>query len=237
MHIHLPKPLHGWREFLGEVGIIVMGVIIALGLEAWVSDVEWQSKVAEARTQLRHEVGNNLALMDDRISIRKCVDARLNELSLIVTQATKSGRIPSLGPIGGPPSYTFPTAVWDSQVAAETVTHFPAEQIAAISRAYRFIDSFRANNAVERAAWLKLSTMVGPGRPVDPASLSELIEALKSAQGANAGLQFRKEPIFRVLEKGGLGDDFPQLDPNNPPVLSTDTPIICEPIGRPAKSY
>jgi hypothetical protein len=31
MHFHLPKPLHGWREFAGEVGIIVLGVLIALG--------------------------------------------------------------------------------------------------------------------------------------------------------------------------------------------------------------
>jgi len=39
MHFHLPKPLHGWREFAGEVGIIVLGVLIALGLgqvaQAW----------------------------------------------------------------------------------------------------------------------------------------------------------------------------------------------------------
>ena len=33
MHFHLPKPLHGWREFAGEVGIIVIGVLIALGAE------------------------------------------------------------------------------------------------------------------------------------------------------------------------------------------------------------
>jgi type IV secretory pathway VirB2 component (pilin) len=30
MDFHLPKPL-GWREFVGEVGIIVLGVLIALG--------------------------------------------------------------------------------------------------------------------------------------------------------------------------------------------------------------
>jgi hypothetical protein len=31
MHIHLPKPLHGWREFVGEVGIIAIGMPIAPG--------------------------------------------------------------------------------------------------------------------------------------------------------------------------------------------------------------
>jgi len=36
MHVHLPKPLHGWRAFAGEVGIIVVGVLIALSAEQFV---------------------------------------------------------------------------------------------------------------------------------------------------------------------------------------------------------
>jgi hypothetical protein len=31
MHFRLPKPLHGRRELAGEVGIVVVGVMIALG--------------------------------------------------------------------------------------------------------------------------------------------------------------------------------------------------------------
>ena len=31
MDFHLPKPLHGWREFVGEVRTTVLGVLIALG--------------------------------------------------------------------------------------------------------------------------------------------------------------------------------------------------------------
>ena len=32
MQVHLPKPLHGWREF-GEVWIIVLSLLIALGTQ------------------------------------------------------------------------------------------------------------------------------------------------------------------------------------------------------------
>lgn len=39
MHLHLPKPLHGWRAFAGEVGIIVLGVLIALGAEQLVETI------------------------------------------------------------------------------------------------------------------------------------------------------------------------------------------------------
>jgi hypothetical protein len=31
MQFHLPKPLRGWRAFVGEVGVIVLGVLVALG--------------------------------------------------------------------------------------------------------------------------------------------------------------------------------------------------------------
>ena len=33
MHIHRPKPLHGWRDILLEIGVIVVGIVIAVGLE------------------------------------------------------------------------------------------------------------------------------------------------------------------------------------------------------------
>ena len=31
MEIHKPKPIHNWRDFIKEVGTIVLGVSIALG--------------------------------------------------------------------------------------------------------------------------------------------------------------------------------------------------------------
>ena len=33
MHLHVPKPLHTWREFIGKVGIIVLGLLSALCAE------------------------------------------------------------------------------------------------------------------------------------------------------------------------------------------------------------
>jgi len=36
MEFHKPKPVHSWREFLTEVGTIVLGILIALSLEQMV---------------------------------------------------------------------------------------------------------------------------------------------------------------------------------------------------------
>jgi hypothetical protein len=49
MHVHLPKALHGWRELLKEVGIIVLGVLIALSAEQAVESLHWHQRAATAR--------------------------------------------------------------------------------------------------------------------------------------------------------------------------------------------
>ena len=56
MHFHLPKPLHGWRAFAGEVGIIVIGVLIALGAQQHVEAANWRREVADFRDSVRGEM-------------------------------------------------------------------------------------------------------------------------------------------------------------------------------------
>ena len=49
MDIHKPKPFHGWRELLKEVGIIVLGVLIALGAEQAVSKIHERAQADDTR--------------------------------------------------------------------------------------------------------------------------------------------------------------------------------------------
>jgi hypothetical protein len=67
MHFHLPKPLHGWREFAGEVGIIVLGVLIALGAEQVVETLHWRSEIADAR---RRWIGRSPTTSERSRSVR-----------------------------------------------------------------------------------------------------------------------------------------------------------------------
>ena len=81
MHIHLPKPLHGWREFIGEVGIIVTGVLIALALEQVVQGWEWGHKVHTAEEAMEREIfWDNGPQMYQRASIQPCIDAQLDAI-------------------------------------------------------------------------------------------------------------------------------------------------------------
>src|SRR3954471_20407124 len=84
MHFHLPKPLHGWREFAGEVGIIVMGVLIALGAEQVVETVHGKAEVAEFRGAVDNELSYDLGSYRQRLMLGPCVQARLAELDHVI---------------------------------------------------------------------------------------------------------------------------------------------------------
>ena len=72
MHFHLPKPLHGWREFVGEVGIIVIGVLIALSAEQAVEAWHWHDKVSVVRRSLMGELGNDRARWELDVAQMRC---------------------------------------------------------------------------------------------------------------------------------------------------------------------
>src|SRR3954454_19287938 len=97
MHVHLPKPLHGWRAFAGEGGIIVIGVLIALGAEQGVEDIHSREEVKETRTALDAELAHNLAAFQGRLKIEPCVQARLDELERILDR--EPGRVPLRHPL------------------------------------------------------------------------------------------------------------------------------------------
>ena len=93
MHFHLPKPLHGWREFAGEVAIIVLGVMIALGAEQVVEQWHWRGEVREADQRMRDDMRFDLAVASERFAIDPCLRPRLGELrdQLIKTDAIWPG--------------------------------------------------------------------------------------------------------------------------------------------------
>jgi hypothetical protein len=85
MHIHLPKPLHGWREFLGEVGIIFIGVMLATGAEQTIEALHHRSQVLEMSEKLREEsLESRDGMAFDLTSVRGSVyaiDAQLAALN------------------------------------------------------------------------------------------------------------------------------------------------------------
>jgi len=227
--IHKPKPWHGLREFLKEYLIIVVGVLTALGAEQIAEGLRWRHDVAEARQELRYELGSNVLLTRGLAAKADCVDRRLDELGAILAEASKSGRLPPTGFIGQPISPTYLQDAWDAQKSGQAVAHFSPDELEAIGRVYRFIDGGRRRIEQEDAAWTTLQAVSGPGRRLDPETEGRLFEALGEARAANRAIRGLPDRLSAILRQTGLGDDFPQINPRNAPLGKPDTDI-CDPI-------
>ena len=74
MHIHKPKALHGWREFVGEIGVIVCGVLIAIALGQTVEALHHRGEAKEMIRKLRVEsVENRRVLAGKKLDIDDAV--------------------------------------------------------------------------------------------------------------------------------------------------------------------
>ena len=77
--------LHGWRAFAGEVAIIVLGVMIALGAEQVVEDWHWRNEVMDAQRALDREAAYDLGAVKKRQQEIPCIDRRLREIRTLLT--------------------------------------------------------------------------------------------------------------------------------------------------------
>jgi hypothetical protein len=152
VHFHLPKPLHGWREFAGEVGIIVLGVLIALGFEQVVEELNWHERTRAAVSDLKSESENNFALMAERVTVQPCVDAQLDQLMAHVLNAGQAapGSVGSIETqtMGGvafrqPVDRPFQDDVWRSLITDGTVGHFDQDGRQRMAQLYWQIESIR----------------------------------------------------------------------------------------------
>src|SRR5690348_17293239 len=84
MEFHKPKPFHSWREFLKEVGIIFLGVCIALTAEQVVQRLHDAKLAREAGKMARSELRSNLQNFVRRRATQACIDRRLDEVAGLI---------------------------------------------------------------------------------------------------------------------------------------------------------
>ena len=217
MHFHLPKPLHGWREFAGEVGIIVIGVLIALTAEQLVEAAHWRSEVRDFRKAVDHELGRNFGIYATTMQNRACVQRRLSDLQALL-DGSAEGHQPRLRvPIGRPANYTYYFSVWDNK-SAEVTAHLPLD---VRIRYAEFYDDFRNADQVrdrELNLWRSLSQFEQP-EPFthdDRMRFRELLTRVVQADVAQRNNYAYEADRLRAAGIRPITDPYATRFPNDP---------------------
>jgi hypothetical protein len=159
MHFHLPKPLHGWREFAGEVGIIVVGVGIALAAEQMIEGNHWRHVVDAEGEALEQEVRDNEGALVVRVLMQPCVDRRLGEIAEVFRRHDAGEPLGLIAPIGRVTIFTGGKSTLEMATADQSLSHMPLARKQAIFAAYGSYDTFMPTAQEERAGWRKLQAL------------------------------------------------------------------------------
>ena len=153
MEIHRPNPGHDWRELLKEIGIIVIGVLIALGAEQAVETLHWRHRIHDAveamRLELRYDDGPQGFI---RVAAENCFAQKLDAIQDAVEAGKDRRGIAAYRPL----IRTWDAEAWTAAVASGVGGHVSADQTVDWSKPYPTIPALQAVNSQERDDWISL---------------------------------------------------------------------------------
>ena len=176
MQFHLPKPIHGWREFAGEVGIIVIGVLIALGAQQVVEAANWRDKVASAKRSIDFEINDQLDYSQEVINFASCTGPFINALELAILRHDRAA-IAKLHD-ARPPFEPHPwrSTAWQSALSTQVADHLGQDELDQYALIFTsFNDIARHQDAIIND--FAEATAGRVGAPIDSASIQLQVTA------------------------------------------------------------
>ena len=229
MHLHLPKPLHGWREFAGEVGIIVLGVLIALGVEQIASALHDRAREREAHKAVYAEIKQNMSYIKARMATQSCVERRLDEIGELLARAGDGGLSPQPRWIGQPAIFLNSDERWQAATGSGRASLFSPDEQSQLAAVYVATKQFVAAEEREQNAWAQLRGLESWAGPLGPAGRVHFVSALQAARLELWETSVAADFAFRRAQSLGIGDFGASTT-----IEGVDLPhAVCLPIDTP----
>jgi hypothetical protein len=226
--------VRGWRGFLSEIGVIVIGVLLALGAQQVVEALRWRHDLGNARQALSVEFAGDIALADERARTAPCLANRMQQIAAILEQASRTGRLPPVGVFGGPPDRDWTIPSWKSVLASQAAAQFPQRELLSYGSLAGYGDLLMTHNGEELRVWAELGSIAGPGRPTDLSEIGHLQATLSQAHLLAKQMTSNSEQLARWIRQSGIASRGQWRDD---PIPAGYVPVICRPPGPPPSTY
>lgn len=216
----------GWRGFLLDVAVVVIGVILALIAQELVLSVQWRSAVAAHRDALRAMAEDNLKVIAFRRYQAPCVERRLREIQAVFRLHRDGKPIRLLGPVGLPYKWGSDRSAWNIALSDASLSHMPLAERRRFGNAVDVYDNMDNLMNREYAVWLRL-------QPLDNAELleSEDWALLRQAYGEASALHVRIGGVVdEALTLNNLGLRTPTISQKDVPTEEEWGNAFCRPM-------
>lgn len=205
MELHRPQhPIHGWREFLKEVGIIVLGVLIALGAEQAVGNVHEHTESADTRRSVRSEIGADLFLLTIRAASQGCIDRRLDDIGTILARAGDGVPQPHPTWVSRPEFWSLSSSNWQAATGAGRAALLPEVEQRKLGLYYNIFEFLDREQEREQAAWAQLRGLEDWQGPLTPPARFGFAMALQQARYSAYRIRAKIVPTLAAARAAGI---------------------------------
>ena len=215
------RPPHGWSAVVWELGIVTLGVLIALAAQQFADGIRWRGEMRDFREAVRTEISTDLATYTYRKDQNVCTVKRLDDLQRWLDSWRAGRPLKLIAPIAMPTSLVIRTTVWDSR-DPETMSHMPLPEKLAYGGLYTEFANAEVHRLDERAAWVELGDYDGAGE-LDHHDLMRL-------QGLISRARLRLRRITTNAEKFMKRADEIGIRPVADPTWPAPDREICRPV-------
>jgi hypothetical protein len=201
MHVHLPKPLHGWRALVGEVGIIVVGVLIALAAEQLVESVRDRAQVRHGEESLKDNFARFVTYSAELDAYAPCLAARAQQLRQLIDRSAATHRLPQVG------ARPWQIDTYDAMVTSQAITHVAHGQAVLYSRIAMSAVDIYDDAMVEWSDWGILASLSGPPRAYGDAEEAQDRVILARAVHQDALMRLIATNTVERIKRTGLLDE------------------------------
>lgn len=204
------EPPNGWRAVAWELGIVTLGVLIALAVQQWAEQRSWRSKARDATAAFRNEVGDHYKWAVEWRVVEPCIVAQLDRLQ---QRLLASGATLDPAPVHSDrsfknyviriPSKDFDTSSWQSAISDGVSSHLdPAlrQELDAHYVEVRSMINLTARNDVDYQRLLSLSRPL----PLDPMVRFSLLQTLDELRGRTGFMALQSGQMIEHIVRVGM---------------------------------
>jgi hypothetical protein len=224
MRVRWPRPLGGWRKFIGEVGVIVLGVLIALAFGEAATSINEREQARAGEEAIRREIAESLAKLEKRARTASCLAQRIETIDDFVTRA-RNGPTRPMRWIGRPQVWIMDEAVWNAASQSGRLALLPTDVQSSLASIRRSLRAAGETMVLEQGWWAQLRALEGETE-IEPGTVLPLRTLL--AQARYADFRIRQSTREARTNAGKLGIKPIDSEPGN-----EGTKAICIPIHTP----
>jgi hypothetical protein len=180
--MRIPKLGRSGRNYLREVTIIIVGVLIALALEQLASSMRDRARTRAIQASMNEEIADFAEVFSIRQQVSGCINAKLDALDDVLRRNGARGPWRN---VGRAPFYFSSRGSWNSDASDLLSRHLGPERLRIYGEVYQGMEQVAALQQPEQDHWVALQTLERQDEPISGERRWHLVEAAAGARNAN----------------------------------------------------